>query len=162
MFLGKNSDYVIHASCRDNKIFQCSNALKHNIHNNVVWIHKQRHISTNLPKVMMNFILSLISMFCSICLPCWATQVTWHPIVNRCVRMIGVWHHSTARAIRGGGSSGFRIALAVLWCHTLIILCSAASSRTHLMLKSLWSKLKSLNILGFTSFVKSAVYNRAY
>ncbi len=26
------------------------------------------------------------------------------------------------------------IALAVLWCHTLIILCSAASSRTHLMI----------------------------
>lgn len=52
-----------------------------NRHNNVVWIHKQCHISMNLPKVMMNFILSLILMFCSICLPYWATQVTWYQIV---------------------------------------------------------------------------------
>ncbi len=43
--------------------------------------------------------------------------------------MISVWLHSTARA---DGSLCFRIALAILWCHALIILRSTASSRTHL------------------------------
>ncbi len=58
---------------------------------------------------------------------------------DRCVRLeaalhrtITVWHQSTARAIRVDGSLCFRIALAALWCHTVIVLCRAASSRTHL------------------------------
>ncbi len=34
---------------------------------------------------------------------------------------------------RADGSLSFRIALAVLWCHTLIILRTAASSQTHLL-----------------------------
>ncbi len=43
---------------------------------------------------------------------------------------------------RADGS--FRIALAVFWCHTLIILRSSASSRTHL-----WWKHRKLRVFDF-------------
>ncbi len=47
-------------------------------------------------------------------------------LMRRCAE----WHQSTTRA---DGSLCFRITLAVIWCHSLIIQHSAASSQTHLI-----------------------------
>ncbi len=46
-------------------------------------------------------------------------------------RMISVWHQSTAASDSKHKDPSALLSLSwVLWCHTLIILCSAASSRT--------------------------------
>ncbi len=89
----------------------------------------------------------LSSYWAHILLPLWGSQyddrmisrVDWVTCCcqdNRCVwleaalrRMTSKYHESNKRADR---SLCFWIALAILWCHTLIILGSAASKRTHL------------------------------
>ncbi len=50
---------------------------------------------------------------------------------------------------RADGSLCFWIALAALWCHTLIILCSAATSRTHLLTLTLHKLLQCHSRLHF-------------
>ncbi len=61
------------------------------------------------------------------------------PLGGRCVRLVQTDQCMTSKYResdkRADGSWCFRIALAVLWCHTLIILHSAASSRTHLLIR---------------------------
>ncbi len=56
---------------------------------------------------------------------------------SRCVRLEAVLCRMTSKYResdkRADGSLSFWIALAILWCHSLIILRSAASSRTHLL-----------------------------
>ncbi len=47
-------------------------------------------------------------------------------------RMLTIWHQSTARTIRKHRIRLLSYRSRGIWCHTVIILCSAASSRTRL------------------------------
>ncbi len=73
---------------------------------------------------------------------------TWHTENKRCLRLEAALHRMTSKYHesdkRADRSLCLRIALALLWCHTLIILRNTASSRTHLKTKAMCShKIKT-------------------